>query len=244
MDFTLFFAILNLVLLARLRLTFRDRGATVADHVLMAAVPMLILPFLQISTAWFILLGWLLIVPGLTYLAERASQNLNLNRNRGLLLMLHIVVAGLLSSGFPGLQSGMLVDDLLHLIHQNFVPVISVNWLGVQVVLFGLLLIINEMNIIIRYLMEIMNLKPLPKEVAGFDEQDYNTGRVIGLLERIFIYILVLAGQFTAVGFILTAKGIIRYPELKNKTFAEYVLIGTLLSALSALVTALFVMRF
>ncbi|MFN2373872.1 MAG: hypothetical protein ABR545_08675 [Cyclonatronaceae bacterium] len=242
MDFTLFFAILNLVLLARLRLTFRDRGATVADQVLMAAVPMLILPFLQISTGWFILLVWLLMVPGLTYLAERASQNLN--RNRGLLLMLHIVVAGLLSSGFSVLQSGLLVDDLLQLIHQNFVPVTSVNWVGVQVVLFGLLLIINEMNIIIRYLMEIMNLKPLPKEVAGFDEQDYNTGRVIGLLERIFIYILVLAAQFTAVGFILTAKGIIRYPELKNKTFAEYVLIGTLLSALSALITALFVMRF
>ncbi|MFU8861798.1 MAG: hypothetical protein ACNA8K_15390 [Cyclonatronaceae bacterium] len=242
MDFTLFFAILNLILLARLRLTFRDRGATITDQVLLAAVPMLILPFLQIGTAWFILLAWLLLVPGLTYLSERVSQNLN--RNRGLLLLLHILVAGMLSSAFPNLQPGLLTDDLLKIIHQNFLPIASVNWLGVHVVLFGLLLIVNEMNIIIRYLMEIMNLKPLPREVAGFDEQDYNTGRVIGLLERIFIYILVLAGQFTAVGFILTAKGIIRYPELKNKTFAEYVLIGTLLSALSALVTALFVGSF
>jgi len=242
MDFPLFFAILNLILLARLRLTFRDSGATAADLIILALVPPLILPFLQTNTSWFILLAYLLIAPGLTYLSER--RTVNLNRNRALLLLFHIVAAGLLTSGYAGLQPGPLIRDLEQLILGNFLNVDSVNWLGVQVFGFGLLLIINEMNIIIRYLMEVMNLKPLPMEVSGFDEQDYNTGRVIGMLERIFIYILILAGQFTAVGFILTAKGIIRYPELKNKTFAEYVLIGTLLSALAALVTALFVGSF
>jgi hypothetical protein len=242
MDFPLFFAILNLILLARLRLTFRDSGATAADLVILALVPPLILPFLLTNTSWIILLAYFLIAPGLTWLSERRA--VNLNRNRALLLLLHIVAAGLLTSGFAGLQPGSLIRDLEQLILGNFLNVDSVNWLGVQVFLFGLLLIINEMNIIIRYLMEVMNLKPLPMEVSGFDEQDYNTGRVIGMLERIFIYILILAGQFTAVGFILTAKGIIRYPELKNKTFAEYVLIGTLLSALAALVTVLFVRSF
>jgi hypothetical protein len=242
MDFPLFFAILNLILLARLRLTFRDSGATSADLIILALVPPLILPFLQTNTSWFILLAYLLIAPGLTWLSER--RTVNLNRNRGLILLFHIVAAWLLTSGFAGLQPGPLIRDLEQFILGNFLNVDSVNWLGVQVFGFGLLLIINEMNIIIRYLMEVMNLKPLPMEVSGFDEQDYNTGRVIGMLERIFIYILILAGQFTAVGFILTAKGIIRYPELKNKTFAEYVLIGTLLSALAALVTALFVGSF
>jgi hypothetical protein len=238
MDFTLFFAILNLILLGRLRLTFRDRGATPADQFIMAVVPLLILPLLQTDAIWFILLAYLLLSPLLTYFAERHSRKLN--RNRALVLIVHISVVGALTSGFAGLETGRLSHDLEQLIHQNLIPVSGAGWAGIQAVLFGLLLVINEMNILIRYLMEIMNLKPLPKEKTGFDDQDYNTGRVIGLLERIFIYILILAGQFTAVGFILTAKGIIRYPELKDKTFAEYVLIGTLLSALSAVVIALF----
>lgn len=43
-----------------------------------------------------------------------------------------------------------------------------------------------------------------------------------------------------AVGLILTAKAITRYPEFKSARFAEYVLIGTLLSVSMAFVAAVF----
>jgi len=61
------------------------------------------------------------------------------------------------------------------------------------------------------------------------------------MLERIFIYIFAIAGQFAAIGFILTAKGVVRYKEFTDRTFAEYVLIGTLLSALLTLLNTLMV---
>lgn len=64
---------------------------------------------------------------------------------------------------------------------------------------------------------------------------------MIGMLERIFIYSFAISGQYTAIGFILTAKGVVRYHEFEDRAFAEYVLIGTLLSALQAMAVALIV---
>jgi hypothetical protein len=41
-------------------------------------------------------------------------------------------------------------------------------------------------------------------------------GRLIGPLERILILALALAGQFTAIGAVVAAKGIIRFPEISK----------------------------
>jgi hypothetical protein len=51
----------------------------------------------------------------------------------------------------------------------------------------------------------------------------------------------VLAGQYTAIGFIVAAKAFARFKELEQRAFAEYVLVGTLLSVLLAVVSALLV---
>lgn len=62
-------------------------------------------------------------------------------------------------------------------------------------------------------------------------------GRLIGPIERIFLFWMALAGQLLAIGAIVAAKGILRYPEIseregkKNRgALAEYVLIGSLVS--------------
>ena len=59
-------------------------------------------------------------------------------------------------------------------------------------------------------------------------------GAAIGILERIFALTLVLEGQYTAIAIVLTVKSIARFEELKKREFAEYYLIGTLSSVLSA----------
>ncbi|MGD2249861.1 MAG: hypothetical protein PVF58_15745 [Candidatus Methanofastidiosia archaeon] len=59
-------------------------------------------------------------------------------------------------------------------------------------------------------------------------------GAAIGILERIFALTLVLEGQYTAIAIVLTVKSIARFEELKEREFAEYYLIGTLSSVLSA----------
>ncbi|TEB07425.1 hypothetical protein Psch_00978 [Pelotomaculum schinkii] len=60
-------------------------------------------------------------------------------------------------------------------------------------------------------------------------------GKYIGIFERTIILTLVLYGSYSAVAFVLTAKSIARFNELKNKDFAEYYLIGTLVSLLIAI---------
>lgn len=57
-----------------------------------------------------------------------------------------------------------------------------------------------------------------------------NAGLYIGYLERLLILTAILAKSATLVGLILTGKSIARFPELRKPSFAEYFLIGTLLS--------------
>lgn len=76
--------------------------------------------------------------------------------------------------------------------------------------------------------------KPLLKsdvEVIGEStNQLENAGMYIGWLERFVVLTSLVLQSPATVGLILTAKSIARYPELKSVRFAEYFLIGTLLS--------------
>nr|WP_319776674.1 DUF3307 domain-containing protein [uncultured Sphaerochaeta sp.] len=62
-----------------------------------------------------------------------------------------------------------------------------------------------------------------------------NAGAMIGTLERYIMIILLSLGQFGALALVMAAKSISRYEMLKDKDFAEYYLLGTLLSILISL---------
>lgn len=66
-------------------------------------------------------------------------------------------------------------------------------------------------------------------------EETLGAGFIIGILERLIILTLGLLGEFGAIGLVLAAKGLARFEQLKDKSFAEKYLIGTLLSVLLAL---------
>lgn len=95
--------------------------------------------------------------------------------------------------------------------------------------------------------------------VASPDDEAVKGGRIIGPIERVFILAMALLGQYLAIGAIITAKSILRFPEIgsadvrtprllsargrsrtRRKT-AEYVLVGSLVSWAVALVLALLV---
>lgn len=60
-----------------------------------------------------------------------------------------------------------------------------------------------------------------------------NAGKWIGNLERILVFVFIISGHWEAVGFLLAAKSIFRFGDLKSgedRRLTEYVLIGTLLS--------------
>lgn len=67
-----------------------------------------------------------------------------------------------------------------------------------------------------------------------------NAGKWIGIVERIIVFIFVLNSQYSAIGLLVAAKGIIRFnekerPEIKT----EYLVIGTLMSIGIAVITGL-----
>lgn len=57
-----------------------------------------------------------------------------------------------------------------------------------------------------------------------------NGGFWIGILERLFIITVILLNQPMMIGFVLTAKSIARFKKLDDERFAEYYIIGTLIS--------------
>jgi hypothetical protein len=71
-----------------------------------------------------------------------------------------------------------------------------------------------------------------------------DAGKYIGILERLFIFISILAGFWQTVGFLIAAKSVFRFGDLseaRNRKLTEYILIGTLLSFGIALAIALLV---
>lgn len=71
-------------------------------------------------------------------------------------------------------------------------------------------------------------------------------GLYIGILERLFIYLSVLAGYIQIIGFLIAAKSIFRFGDLtraKDRKLTEYIVIGTLLSFLIAMLTGFAVLE-
>ena len=88
---------------------------------------------------------------------------------------------------------------------------------------------------------------PLWKEEMGQTTKEHeeviNAGLYIGWLERFLVLTALFLQSPATVGFILAAKSIARYPELKSVRFAEYFLIGTLLSVAIAIGGAIILLK-
>jgi hypothetical protein len=92
--------------------------------------------------------------------------------------------------------------------------------------LFLLLLCLVKSGLLIRAALARLDLRPSDTDDPG----RARAGMSIGMLERALVFAMVLAGEFGGVGFVVAAKGLVRPCQLEGKGFAEYVLIGTLLS--------------
>lgn len=100
----------------------------------------------------------------------------------------------------------------------------------------GFLLICKPTNVLIQNIFGFFELQ-VP------DSNNKNTatlalaGHIIGTAERILAFLFVLVDQYEALGFLIAAKSILRFGD-KETARTEYVLIGTLLSFLIAVLTA------
>lgn len=120
---------------------------------------------------------------------------------------------------------------------------INLLWFGNQfwILITGLLFITKPTSIFIKTIISIWS----PENSSTDNENSLaSAGNYIGILERLFVFGFILTGHFEAIGFLLAAKSIFRFGDLKeakDRKLTEYVLIGTLISFGSAIVTGLIV---
>ena len=143
-----------------------------------------------------------------------------------------------------------LSDQLLHVVIVALAAAVAVRSLPPATALYGLWSDVSDNVLVyvvviaatvfpagylIRYL-----LQPLSRQLAAsrdYQTQHYesleglgNAGLYLGWLERGLLVVAFAMGSFTAVGLIIGAKSVARFPEFKSRAFAEYFLIGTLIS--------------
>ncbi len=232
----MFFYLLSLVMISRLYPLFRDEAVTLSKLIIMMLIQVLFLLFLSISYKFLLLLVILLIIDLAEFFIEKKSARLNLIR---FILFLILISAAISFSFGTGLNFNSELLMLFEGLFRNFNPEINLNvsCFDIMIIITGLLFLLNEANFFIRLIFEITGKIPVTKETQEPDKTELNAGRIIGILERLIIFFFVTIGQFAAVGFVIAAKSIVRYKELEDRNFAEYVLVGTLLSSLLAILT-------
>jgi hypothetical protein len=69
-------------------------------------------------------------------------------------------------------------------------------------------------------------------------------GMIIGIIERLLIFLLVIIGKFEAVGLLIAAKTLLRFSEKdRPEVKTEYLLVGTLISVALAIGTGFLVLN-
>jgi len=172
------------------------------------------------------------------------------------LTLVHLLVdlAKILAGKYPGCDESWsyVGDQLLHFLTVGFaawmlspvlpfselsapfqeVRAIPNKFLAVPVIYVG---VVFGGGYLIRFLIRSLAESLKSHSPDRSSEQLQNAGLYIGWLERFLVVTALLLQSPAMVGLILTAKSIARYPKFKSEGFAEYFLIGTLLSISMAL---------
>ena len=232
-------------MLSRLSLGFKNEPVSKVKLIEVIIIQILLLLLFEFSLKLFLLMAAVFVLDLIIYWIENRFNNLNLIRC--LSFLFYFLIFGIFSFIFIPQNFNNFFFNLISVSgNDSFISsaLIKVNWYKFNLILLGMLILLNETNFAIRYFFEKFNLIPqVPNsgETTGIDKKEYNAGRIIGFVERIMIFFFVLVNQYAAIGFIIAAKGFTRFRELDHRDFAEYVLIGTLLSSLSAIAVALLI---
>ncbi|RKE94990.1 DUF3307 domain-containing protein [Ichthyenterobacterium magnum] len=89
------------------------------------------------------------------------------------------------------------------------------------------------LTIPVSIIMKAIFLKWDISKLTENNESLKDAGKYIGILERILVFTFIIADHWEAVGFLITAKSVFRFGDLKeskHRKLTEYILIGTLIS--------------
>ena len=106
-----------------------------------------------------------------------------------------------------------------------------------------LLFLTFPVSIILKNIFLKWDIKSLTKDNESLED----AGKYIGILERVLVFTFVILNHWEAVGFLITAKSVFRFGDLKEskqRKLTEYILIGTLISFGIAIFVGLLFMSF
>lgn len=119
-------------------------------------------------------------------------------------------------------------------------PPLSTDMIHIALFLSGLITATLAGSVAVGHLMARFKIEAQP------DGLEY-AGRMIGLMERGLIFLMVMIGEPSGIGFLIAAKSILRFDTVsRDQKMSEYVIIGTLASfgwALAASFATLATMR-
>lgn len=154
-------------------------------------------------------------------------------------VLLHYLIdlAKLYTQNAKNRRAFFFIDQVLHLIVVSFLvymyePLeVSLGLKQNQILLFMVMLLLNTFVSAIVIKLAMSRWTP---ETDDKDDESLSKARYyIGILERLFVFSFIITNHWEAVGFLLAAKSVFRFGDLKeskDRKLTEYILIGTLLS--------------
>lgn len=146
----------------------------------------------------------------------------------------HLVADGL-KKKYKDSATYFFIDQFVHILVLGFLVwqvymkqtlEVDRKWLIVLLYALGYLIILKPFGITAKNIMDTFKFNPPEKGLK-------DGGMWIGYIERFLVLTFILMSYYEGIGFLLAAKSIFRFGELKNETEikrTEYILIGTLLS--------------
>ena len=129
-------------------------------------------------------------------------------------------------------------DQVLHLlvligVTQMYFP----NFINLQALwsenILVLAIAISLLTFVSAILIKVLISNWSPDTEDKKDDSLAKAGTYIGMLERLFVFGFVVTGHWEAIGFLIAAKSVFRFGDLKeskDRKLTEYILIGTLVS--------------
>ena len=239
--------LINLFLLARIVTFTGDKRTQTGILVACGVFQLTAVAILSDSVAGVLIMGATVAVTSALLIATEASE-----RRRELSRFATLLILAGVCSTFYHSGGGMLANALAPIhawlkCEPEFAGWYArMTWIRTEIYLCGTLLCLDEANIATRLLLRFLNICPpdihaitaptpgqevtttTPAGPASLS--DYQHGSIVGSFERVLVFIFVVNNAFNAVGFIITAKGLVKLRRLKNEDASEYILIGTLAS--------------
>lgn len=197
----------------------KQKSAYLYLHILVHLVALVVI--FEFNSAYFLGIGTIVITHYLIDLAKLILQN---NTNTRVLFfldqVLHLVILVLVATTYTDYSL-----DLTYLTTPNVI-----------LFLIAIFLLTNVSSILMKVIISRWKLEDDTKKSLK------NAGAYIGVLERLFIFMFIVLGQWSGIGFLLTAKSVFRFGDLSkanDRKLTEYILIGTLISFGLAILIAL-----